>query len=631
MKIKRFICITITLFFVTIGYSQEYLTNFEYNLELRERLLREDMTVSLPFFDDFTDAKSFSDRWQNYDVLINSGFPLFPTNYNAVTFDILDESGKVYPNGSSNPFIADSLMSHPIRLVDDAGNRLSPADSLYLSFYYQPQGRGDAPDENDSLVLMLGIVTDTAVIWNHVWSTEGMSLDDFMENNDEKYFKQVMIPVDDERYFDNDLMILFYNYGTMPSTMYPNDRSNGDVWNVDFVYLDRNRSYDDTSYPLVSFSENSPSMLKRYQSMPYRQYVSNPTVAMKTTYEMFIANLDMEGCNTQYSCHIENINSDWVFDYNSEWCYLAPFYSSGFQNCEGDNATQACPHLKNFLFDMNSSLDSASFLITHIITVDNEDSDAKGDTLYGKQEFYNYYAYDDGIPEKGYGVTPHNSSLASQFSISVPDTLQGVQILFNRTFKDANYDFFDIVVWNDNNGKPGNEIYRLENQRPIWNDEHIYEYTYYKFEKTIKVNGIIYVGIMQHSSESINIGFDTSIDNHQYNFFESGDGWQNSMMPGSLMIRPVVGGDYFVDIDENMEIDMSLDLYPNPTSGVLKINNDVAAKCSNITIFDMMGRGVRNYHDANEINVGDLDNGMYMMRVVTDDGRCYTERFIISK
>ena len=209
--------------------------------------------------------------------------------------------------------------------------------------------------------------------------------------------------------------------------------------------------------------------------------------------------------------------------------------------------------------------------------------------------------------------------------------MQGVQILFNRTFKDANYDFFDIVVWNDNNGKPGNEIYRLENQRPIWNDEHIYEYTYYKFEKTIKVNGIIYVGIMQHSSESINIGFDTSIDNHQYNFFESGDGWQNSMMPGSLMIRPVVGGDYFVDIDENMEIDMSLGLYPNPTSGVLKINNDVAAKCSNVTIFDMMGRGVRNYHDANEINVGDLDNGMYMMRVVTDDGRCYTERFIISK
>ena len=60
------------------------------------------------------------------------------------------------------------------------------------------------------------------------------------------------------------------------------------------------------------------------------------------------------------------------------------------------------------------------------------------------QEFYNYYAYDDGIPEKGYGVTPHNSSLASQFSISVPDTLQGVQILFNRTFKDAMIKFAAI-------------------------------------------------------------------------------------------------------------------------------------------------------------------------------------------
>ena len=629
MKIRLFI-LAIALFCTLEGYAQEYLTNFEYS-SFNENIQRENKVASLPFFDDFTDVKTYSDRWQGYEVLVNSGFPLFPTNYNAITFDVLDENGKVYSNGSSNPFIADSLLSHPIRLVNEDGNKLTPADSLYFSFYYQPQGNGDAPDESDSLVLMFGYVADTVIVWNHVWSTEGMTLETFMADNENEYFKQVMIPITDERYFENDLMILFYNYGTLPSTTYPNDRANGDNWNVDFIYLNKNRSYDDTSYPLVTFSERSPSFLKRYQSMPYRQYMSNPTVTMRTDYEMYIANLDSEGCNTQYTLHVEDMNSEWTFDYSSKWCYTAPFYSGGFQNCEGDNATEACPHLKNFLFNMNSSVDSSTFLITHVITVDNTDSDAVGDTLYGKQGFYNYYAYDDGIPEKGYGVSPRNSCLASQFSISVPDTLQGVQILFNRTFNDANYDFFDIVVWNDNNGKPGNEIYRLKDQRPIWDEESKYGFSYYEFDKVLKVNGIIYVGIMQQSSETINIGFDTSIDNHQYNFFESGEGWKNSIMPGSLMIRPVVGCNYYLNTEEIYDDNHALKIYPNPAKDVVRIGGLLTEKCDDIMIFDMTGRMLQHHYDAGNINISDLNNGLYMIRVITDDGRCYTEKFIISK
>lgn len=629
MKI-RLLILAITFSCVLEGYSQEYLTNFEHGPSYDE-MQRTDKFASLPFFDDFTDTKTYSDRWQNYDVFVNSGFPLFPTNYNAITFDLLDMTGKVYSNGSSNPFIADSLLSRPIRMVDENGTRLTPADSVYFSFYYQPQGNGNAPEEKDSLVLMFGSVSDTSIVWNHVWSSSGMTLESFMEENEGRYFKQVMIPIKEERFFENDLMILFYNYGTLPSTMYPNNRSNDDNWNVDFVYLDKNRSYDDTTYPLVTFSQRSPSLLKRYQSMPYRQYVGNPTVAMATDYQMYIANLDKEGCNTQYTCKVENLNSDWSFDYSSEWCYTAPFYSNGFQNCEGDNATQACPHFKNFLFDMDSSTDSTSFLVTHIITVDEDESDAKGDTLYGIQKFYNYYAYDDGIPEKGYGVVPANSYFASQFSISVPDTLCGVQMLFNRTLKDANYDFFDIVVWSDNNGKPGNEIYRLKDQRPIWNDDARYAFSYYEFDKVLKVNGIIYVGIMQQSYESINIGFDTSVDNSQYNFFESGDGWLNSSMPGSLMIRPVVGDKYYVNIEELVAEEMPLNIYPNPASDFVKIGGEMADRCVEVAIFDMTGRMLLHSYDVDGVNVSDLQNGIYMMRVITDDGRSVVEKFIISK
>ena len=692
---NRILVLAISLFIGLGVNAQEYLNGFSYNAKKVDvqKTRETSNTLTLPLFDDFSESETYPDatKWQNRSVLINSGFPLFPTNYNAATFDALDESGKVYSHASSSPFVADSLISKPIQL-----SNLTPADSLYFSFYYQPQGNGDAPDATDSLVLMFGYVLDTfkieydtvlvkdmlaymqldtifvgdilyhdmnsscnldmyamsetqytiadsmkkvaipcdtvfysEMVWNHIWSSPGITLDSFLLANDSSYFKQVLIPVKDEKYFENDMIVLFYNYVTMPTTMYPNDRSNVDSWNIDFIYFDKNRSYDDTTYPLLTFSEKSPSLLKRYQSMPYRQYKSNPTAAMSSEYQMFIANLDSVGHSTQYTCNIENLSNGWTFDYSSKWCNLSPFSNNGFQNSSGDNATQSNPVLKNFLFDMDDQLDTTSYLITHIINVDEESSPVKGDTLYGIQSFYNYYAYDDGTPERGYGVVPDDSYFATQFTLSMPDTICGVQLLFNRTHNDANYDFFDIVLWNDNNGRPGNEFYRLQNQRPIWSDT-IYKFAYYPFDEILKVNGTIYVGIMQHSKESINIGFDTSKDNSQYNFFETGNGWENSLMKGSLMIRPVVGGDYVIE-EEIIANKNRLGLYPVPSKNEINISELPAQSCNEIMIFDMTGRMMKSYSNDIRLDISDLSNGLYLMKVITDEGKTYLEKFLISK
>lgn len=691
MKNKYLILFAVTLLLGFRLDAQEYLNGFLYENYSEKNVKKSSAnTQSLPFFDDFTESDVAPDaaKWQNRNVLINSGFPAFPVNYNAATFDVLDETGKVYPRASTSPFVADSLLSNEINLVDENGDRLSPADSLYFSFYYQPQGNGDAPEATDSLVLMFAYVLDTfkieydtvlvkdmldymqvdtiffgdilyhdmnsscdqdmfvysedqytvedslkkvalpcdtvfysEMIWEHVWSTPGMTLDSFLLTNDNMYFKQVMIPVTKEAYFHNGIKILFYNYATMASTMYPNDRSNVDNWNIDFVYFDDNRSYDDTTYPLITFSEKSPSLLKRYQSMPYRQYRNNPTVTMALGYNMYVANLSDEVINAQYTCRIENMNTAWSYDYSGEWTNYSPYNSDGLHN----DAVQ----FKNFLFDMDDNIDTTSYLITHIISVDTENFEVMGDTLYDLQKFHNYYAYDDGTPERGYGVVPDDSYFATQFSISMPDTLCGVQLLFNRTHNDANYDFFDIVVWNDNNGKPGNEIYRLENQRPIWSDT-IYKFAYYPFDKLVKVNGTIYVGIMQHSRESINIGFDTSIDNQKYNFYESGDGWKNSVMPGSLMIRPVLGGDYVVE-EEKVPVKDRLGLYPVPSKDVVNISELPADFCDEIVIFDMTGRVVKRFYNEVNLDVSNLSDGLYMIRVITKEGKSYTEKFLISK
>ena len=66
------------------------------------------------------------------------------------------------------------------------------------------------------------------------------------------------------------------------------------------------------------------------------------------------------------------------------------------------------------------------------------------------QQFFNYYAYDDGSAENGYGLGgagTANASVAYQFNTFRKDTLRGVKMFFNRTYDDASQDYFRIGVW----------------------------------------------------------------------------------------------------------------------------------------------------------------------------------------
>ena len=93
MKIKFLIII----FLIGLNCSaQEYLSGFSHEAKsVGESLRNRNNVVQLPFFDDFTETDVYTDaaKWQNNNVLVNSGFPLFPTNYNAATLDILVMTG----------------------------------------------------------------------------------------------------------------------------------------------------------------------------------------------------------------------------------------------------------------------------------------------------------------------------------------------------------------------------------------------------------------------------------------------------------------------------------------------------------------------------------------------------------
>lgn len=622
MMNKKILIILLAFVGIMNGNAQEYLTSFNEGYVVENQRSTRDVSVSLPFFDDFSSSYKFTDdsKWEPNNVYVSANFPLMPVNYNAATFDVADRYGKIYSNGSANPFAADTLKSVKIRLDSLGNQRLTPADSVYFSFYYQPGGYGDCPERADSLVLKFGYGGH----WKQMWATRGIELDSFLLNcGENQFFKKVMIPIVDSCFFVEDFQILFFNYGTLPTQAYPNDRSNMDMWNVDFVYLDKNRSVEHDSYPLVSLTSTVPSFLKRYQSMPYKHYKENPIIAINNSFEIYMSNMDSLIHQVKYSCEVVDNNSPWEYNYRTNTLVLNLYRSDGIKTEQIS--------MGNFIYPYNESFDTTSYTIRHYIeVVDEHSGEVRGDSIIRHQGFYNYFAYDDGTPEMGYGLVPQDTYFASQFHISRMDTISGVQILFNRTYNDANYNFFDIVVWRDNNGKPGEIAYTLENQRPDWDDSLLYNFSFYKFDELVKVNSTFYVGIRQRYTKTINIGFDSSVDNHQYNFYDAGQGWKNSAYQGSLMIRPVMGKKgYFIGVDESQ--DVTLNVYPNPAQNIIHIDGLDDTSCDEILIYDMTGRVVKHSQYCNELNVSELQNGMYMMRLICNDGSYKTSKLLINK
>ncbi len=633
--------------FLLMSYAtiaQEVITGFNHYQPMTRYDVYFDKGMPLPFYDDFSQSRVCPDtaKWGDRNVFVNNGVPMFPPNRNAAVFDVLDASGAVYDYAISNPFIADVLTSRPIRLDSLTGNEaraLTPADSLVFSFFYQPQGFGFAPEANDSLVLQFGyitlkeeeidsITTITVVdtVWRNVWSAAGLTLDEFMAQNDSIYYKYVAIPITDTLFFSDRFVFRFYNYASIINSSFPTSRGTEDNWSVDMIHLDRNRKVGVDTYPMVCFSGPDPSFLSRYRSMPYRQYRVNPVLSMNENLVVKVANLDSVQHQVSYSYTVSQVGGGQYYRQNAEPVTAMPYKQVGFLACDGATGAVACPYVGG-LFNIDFDIDSVSFVVTHYVS-DSSCNPPIVDSMKYRQGFHNYYAYDDGTPELSYGMATGNESFAMQFTMVSPDTLCGVQLLFNRTLHDANDKYFDIVVWRDNDGKPGQEVYRQSNCHPQWSDQP-YRFTYYKFDDVLRMpGGVFYVGLMQQNNEIINIGVDADNDNGQYIYYTEGNIWYNSAVKGSLMIRPVVGNSYYVGIDEQSDND-AITIYPNPAHGTVHVSLPENTNGEEVCLYDVAGRLVLKQPYVADIDLNGINSGFYIVSVKANDGKCFKQKLMI--
>ena len=697
----KILCLVAALSLGQLCSAQEVLTGFYHGERQSTRHINPE-GIFLPFFDDFSHVRLYPDstKWTDNNAYVNDGFPVCPPNRNAITLDVLDANGCVYDYAISNAFIAEHLTSARIRLdsvMEPEPRALTPADSIYFSFYYQPQGNGMAPEAHDSLVLQFGttvehqeflyldyqnfsiaeifaemqvdtlfpgdtiwafgdcisgmftIITDTLTpitqgsiaipcdsvfttvadtTWYHVWSTPGQTLQAFMAENDGQYFKQVMIPIRDLRYFTDHFYVRFYNYASIESSNNPQNRGNEDEWNIDLVYLNLGRTVADPSYPMLTFSGQQPSFLNRYQAMPYKQYRANPNAAVRESFTLDIANLDNTAHEAHYYYTVSQIGGSQNYTRHLDPVTINPYVESGYLNCPTSGESPACPYVEQ-LFNMSYAYDTVSYEIKHYV-YDSTCTPPLIDSMVYRQGFYNYYAYDDGTPEMGYGVIPAGGAFAVRFELSDYDTISGVQLLFNHTLKDANNKYFDIVVWKDENGRPGEEVYRLGNQRPQW-EEQIYRFHYYPFDKLTTLAGSFYIGLVQQTSTLINIGFDATNDNSQYTMYNSNGSWQPTEMHGTLMIRPVVGKSYYIGVNEFESASEAIRIYPNPASNVLNINIPENTEIVTTCIYDLTGCKVYQNAFTETISVNELHDGLYFISLTTTQGQVITQKIVIRK
>ncbi len=579
-------------------------------------------TLSLPFLDDFSAPGIFpSDSlWYNNDVFVNNTMPFYPITYGVATFDGVNHRGNPYNIVTPTTYgFADSLVSHPIHLDARGAVPLNPDSNVYLSFYYQPQGRGNAPEPEDSLVLFF---KDSTGHWRHIWAMPGREI------TGDTNFVLVMIPITDPQYFYAGFQFMFRNYATLSGML--------DVWNVDYVKLDAGRSPGDSIYNDCAFVGMPSTLLTDYQQMPWQHYLLNPSSHVVSSFHNTITNRYNVVKFLDYGYEVLDETGTALYTLPAAPDNIEPFATSGYQH----GVLMADPPF-SYTFAAGSGGERADFLVrNHIATTPDENR--RNDTILFHQLFDNYYAYDDGSAENAYGLNAIGGMLAYRFSPLKTDTLQGIYMYFEKMLTDVSMRTFLLTVWSDDQGRPGTVLYQSAAVRPMYRN-WMNTFWFYKLDTPLLIDAgqVIYVGWVQNTANLLNIGLDCNTDSKEKVFFNTTGTWYSSLIPGSLMMRPAFGGPVAADINvggetltRSTEL-FDLQVYPNPVRDVLRFNTSALQDMSSmhLLVINALGQCVLQVNGfTKELDVSTLPTGLYLLKATdTKQGHVVYKKFVIQR
>jgi len=608
-------------FFTSAAFSQEeQIKDLQYNFAIKSELLKQANDVSslrttaigpdtlfLPYFDDFSFNSVWpsQERWTDSTTFVNSNFGINPPTVGMVTFDGLNKLGNPYDNLNANANgLCDELTSKPLNLFnDDNGLPYNTPDSIFLIFYYQRKGRGDNPEINDSLVLQF--LNPASQQWISVWKSNGIASGDTI-------FNKVKISINDVNFRQNGFRFRFRNYGSKTGML--------DLWHVDYVSL---RKFLPPDYEFIrdyAFVYPGVSLLNNYSALPWKHF-SFLSTAQQQAFVKSSAALTLRNNNDANPFPIKVAGT--IYD---QYSNPTPLVGGGGLNSIvvplNQNLTPPATLLPNTYFQDPTTGEQAVFTAVYDIGTTSGggvvDDYPQNDTLRYIQDFHNYYAYDDGTAELGYGVNGVGASLAYKFEVLKPDTLRAVRMFFAQLGVSVTNQVFRLAIWAGNAAGPvGAPVYEKFNQTPNYSDS-INGFFTYLTDPVYVPAGTWYFGFIQNNAVLLNLGLDINTPADPSRKFINTNGiWTNSQLPGMWMIRPVFSQSPINTSVEEQLPETSLDVYPVPANSVLNIKLDHPdADRFNLNILDMTGRSLIYFDRFTEtIDVSRLAKGIYLLHI----------------
>ncbi len=572
---------------------------------------------TLPFFEDFSSGGIYPDpsRWSDRDVFINNSFAVNPVSVGVATFDAIDEFGNVTVTNDF-PAVSDRLTSLPFNLQPYSAS----GETVRLSFFYQCGGKGELPEMEDSLKLEFYSPAEDR--WSLAW---------YAVNDTLTGFEQVILAIPVSFYSDG-FRFRFSNYVSLSASGTKNGKgalSNVDCWNIDYIMMNTSPVSQHQSISDITILEPPGQLLDFYETIPW----SHLNAAQSITRNMIryaIRNLEKnaDSVNVGRSYYMHNLNTGYI-EFGEQ------YYGKFGPNSLAFRSDPFFAPFTNSGKDREGTIEVGAFLITP--AGQNKENDTSKTVI----RFRDTYAYDDGIPEYGFGIpgeSAYGASLACRFRLFRADTLRAVDIFFNKTRENFNATLpFRLCVWADDNGKPGELLYTSDDNLYPGVPDGFLEFSRYPIEagrEPVISDSVVYVGLMQLTEEFLNVGFDVNRNNLANLFVNISGGWFNpgqSFLPGSLMIRPVLGSlSLPTGMHETMGSDLNPLFYPNPVSDRLFIGGRTG-NGSYVEIFDVTGRQVVvDNVPADGVEMSWLPSGIYLVRLNDSSGMTSVGKVIVS-
>jgi hypothetical protein len=128
----------------------------------------------------------------------------------------------------------------------------------------------------------------------------------------------------------------------------------------------------------------------------------------------------------------------------------------------------------------------------------------------------------------------------------------------------------------------------------------------------------------------MSIGFDQNNDASSNILAFVNNQWEQCFIKGAAMIRPYFGQKATVGLTDINQSEPIYHPYPNPASQQINIQSSDSEPIKSVEMFNAMGKMVYGAKNSNIIDVTTLPNGIYILKIYSQNNRTSLHKVIVN-